>query len=274
MSFILDALKKLEEKRHNESAPDLMTNHTEGNRKQVKRPLLTYLLIAVLLLNAVLLALWLRPQQKENNSYIAQVAKENIENPAPAASGSDEAAINKDTTTQASKENIENPAPAAPESDEVTIKKHTPPVQEVVEAAPAPDITVTENQEVAIDTTSLLINPSPEEISALKNRIVEEHFLVNASPSLEPAIEEESAHTAEGRVLDMSQLPLDIRKGLPELNIAGHIYSNDPMSRFVNINGNVIREGETVTAGLKVSEITMSGVIFDYEGVLFHIRAF
>ena len=75
-------------------------------------------------------------------------------------------------------------------------------------------------------------------------------------------------------MLDISQLPLSIKKGLPEISINGHIYSNDPMSRLVNINGSIIREGETVTTGLKVNEITMSGVVFDYGGTLFSVRAF
>lgn len=247
MSFILDALKKLEEKRHNETAPDLMTIHTESRSKQVKRPLLAYLLVAVLLLNAVVLAAWLRPQQEESNSF----------------------------TAQAEIENIENPIPAAPMNDDDAAKKDTLAVQEVVEAAPEPDIVVTESQDTpSIEIASLPINPSPDEIRALKSMIAEEQLLVNTSPSLEPSLEEESAADAERTVLNMSQLPLSIREGLPDLTITGHIYSNDPMSRLVNINGSLIREGGTVTTGLKVNEITISGVVLDYKGTLFSVRAF
>ena len=245
MSFILDALQKLEEKRHNESAPDIMTNHIEGRSKQEKRPLLTFLLVAVLLLNSVALVVWLRPQQEETNSIVTQDAKENI---AP-------------------------PVPAVLNINEAVEKNETPQKPEVVDA-PAPDIVATENSEVAIETAALPIKPSPEEISDLKNKIAEEQLLVNASPLLETALKEESAPAVEKTVLDISQLPDSIRKELPDLSIAGHIYSNDPMSRIVNINGNVLREGDTVTSGLKVNEITMSGVVLDYEEVLFHIRAF
>ena len=246
MSFILDALKKLEENRHKESVPDLMTIHTESLSKQGKHPLLTYTLVAVLLLNAVVLAAWLRPQQKESISFTAQAAKENIE----------------------------KPAPAAPERAETPANSKAPQKQEVVEAAPAPEIAVAENREVAIETDSLPLTPSPEEIVALKSKIAEEQFPVNTSPPVEPSLEEESVPVAEGTVINISQLPISIRKGLPDLNIAGHIYSDDPLSRLVNINGNIIREGGTVNEGLKVKEITISGVILDYGGVLFSVRAF
>ena len=243
MSFILDALKKLEGNRQNESAPDLMTIHTEGRSEQVKRPLLMYLLIAILFLNAVVLVAWLRPQ---NNSF----------------------------NTQAQKENIENPVPAAPMND-TAAKRDTPAVQEIAEAAHEPDIAVTESREApSIEIASLPINPSPDEIRTLKSTIAEEQLSVNSPPLLEPSLEEKSAPAEERTVLDISQLPLSIREGLPDLNIKGHIYSNDPMSRLVNINGDLIREGGTVITGLKVSEITVSGIVLDYEGILFSVRAF
>lgn len=271
MSFILDALQKLEEKRHNESAPDLMTNHRDGHREPGKRPILTYLIVAVLLLNAVVLAVWLRPQQEESNSFIAQAAKENIKTPAPAVPKSNEAVIKKEAPQR--QETVEASTPAIPNTNKAVVKNEPPQRQEVVNA-PVPDIVGTENREAAIETASLPIEPSPEEIRDLKSKIAEEQFFVDTSPSLEPALEEESASIGERSVLDIDQLPLSTRKELPDLTVTGHIYSNNPMSRVVNINGDVIREGDTVTSGLKVDEITMSGVVFDYEGVLFSVRAF
>ncbi len=243
MSFILDALKKLDEKRRTESVPDLTTVHIEYN-EQKKHPLQTYLLVGILFLNALLLAVCLRPQQEETNSFTV-------------------------------KESIENPVPAALKTDEAAVKNAVPPGQEVVEAVHALDIAVTENGEApAIETASLPLNPSPEEIRDLKRKIASEQFLVKTSPSFESALEEESSPAPERTVLDMSQLPLSIKQGLPDLTITGHIYSNDPMSRLVNINGSVIREGETVATGLRVNEITMSGVVFDYGGLLFSVSAF
>ena len=268
MSFILDALKNLEQKRHNETAPDLMTIHTEARTEQKKHPLLTYIMVAVLLLNAVVLAAWLRPQQEDNNSQIAQAAKKDINTPGPVVPNSNEAVIKNET-------------PAIQDVNEPAIKTKTTAIQEAVKIN-TPDITIPEKQEAAIETASLPINPSPDELKTLKNIIAEEQLSAANTPSFEPGVEENSvpdveednAPPAERRVIDMSQLPLSIRKELPDLNIAGHIYSNDPMSRLVNINGSIIREGGTVTTGLNVNEITVSGVVLDYGGLLFSIRAF
>ena len=236
MSFILDALKNLEEKRNNESAPDLTTIHSEGSDKQGKRPLLTYISIAVLILNAIVLAAWLRPQNEENSSCTLQAAKE--------------------------------------ETDKIITKNNMPPA-EATEPVNAPDVTVTENQRVPATETDLLpINASPEEIRALKRTIAEEQLLVNVQPAFNMPVEDNSADAPEGTVPDMSQLPLSVKEGLPDLTIKAHIYSNDTMSRLVNINGNIVREGGSVATGLTVSEITISGVIFDYSGQLFSIRAF
>jgi len=247
MSFILDALKKLEEKRRTDSVPDLMTIHTDSGSEQKKRPLMIYLLAAVLLLNAVVLAAWLRPRQEDNNESAVQTAKEKIK----------------------------DPAPVAPATDKAAVKKDAPQVQKAVKARPVPAAAVTENREVpAAETASLSVNPSPEEIRVLRNKIAEERLSVDTSPSSKPAIEEESVRAADGKVLDISRLPLSVREVLPELIITGHIYSNDPMSRLVNINGSLLREGGTVTRGLKVNEITMSGVVLDYGGMLFQVRAF
>lgn len=238
MSFILDALKKLEEKRRTEPVPDLMTVHPEG-REEKSRPLLTYLLVAVLLLNAVILAAWLlRPQENGKAVSAAESAVESV----------------KDDTGQM-------------KAEPAVIKE-----QKTVEEAPVPE---TEAKEIpAPEKDPLPLTLSPEELNTLRSSIAEEQLTADDASVSEPDMEEEITPDTGNTVLDISRLPLSIREGLPTLDIKGHIYSNDPMSRLVNINGNIIHEGETVTAGLKVNEITMSGVVFDYNGLFFSVRAF
>ena len=247
MSFILDALKKLEENRHDDSVPDLTTIHAESNIAQEKRNLLTYLLVAILIINAVVLAVWLRPQEEKKSQYI----------------------------TQDTKTNNEKPAPAVQNRNEAVAKNEALPEQKVIETAATPDIIVAKKIEAQpLKTTQLPINPSPEEIKVLKKKMAEEQLLVTSAPTIEPEPEEENEPALEGNVLNMSQLPIPIKKQLPDLTITAHIYSNDPLSRLVNINGNIIREGDTVTEGLRVNEITTSGIILDYKGLLFSLNAF
>lgn len=75
-------------------------------------------------------------------------------------------------------------------------------------------------------------------------------------------------------VLDLLQLPSFIQQDLPEFRIAAHVYSKKPASRLVSINKRVLREGHTLSPGLKVEEITTDGVIFSYKDYLFQVGVF
>ena len=63
-----------------------------------------------------------------------------------------------------------------------------------------------------------------------------------------------------------------MQKELPSISIKGHIYSDNPSSRMVNINGHIMREGEEIADDLRIDEITLSGVILTYKDVRFRIR--
>jgi hypothetical protein len=64
MSYILEALKKLEEKRRRTETPqDLLSVRPAGPQETGRRPVLRYLIAVLLLLNAVLLLWWLLPRQ-------------------------------------------------------------------------------------------------------------------------------------------------------------------------------------------------------------------
>lgn len=76
------------------------------------------------------------------------------------------------------------------------------------------------------------------------------------------------------QVIDIMQLPYTIRKDLPEIHIAAHVYAKLPASRLVSINGHVLREGYSLQPGLKLEEITADGVIFSYEGYHFYVGVF
>lgn len=63
MSFILDALKKLDHKRQRGSVPDLMTVHEPMPQELKRRPLWLYLFLGALLVNSFIMMLWLHPWQ-------------------------------------------------------------------------------------------------------------------------------------------------------------------------------------------------------------------
>lgn len=73
----------------------------------------------------------------------------------------------------------------------------------------------------------------------------------------------------ENRVLALSDLPPDMRRGIPEMTFAVHLYSAKPAERMVSINGKMMKEGQEVTAGLRLVEITADGMVFSYQGYTF-----
>ena len=57
------------------------------------------------------------------------------------------------------------------------------------------------------------------------------------------------------------QLPYELQREIPELNISVHLFSAEPSSRLVRINNSTYREGDLVADQLKLEEITQDGVI-------------
>lgn len=56
------------------------------------------------------------------------------------------------------------------------------------------------------------------------------------------------------------------RKALPVMMVAVHAYSSKPEDRLVSINGQLLKEGDTLAPGLILEQITPEGMIFDYRG--------
>jgi len=75
----------------------------------------------------------------------------------------------------------------------------------------------------------------------------------------------------ERKLPTLKELPSSVQEGLPELSISLHYYASNPASRIVSVNDRTMREGEELTVGLKLEEITQDGAIFSYRGYRFHI---
>jgi len=61
------------------------------------------------------------------------------------------------------------------------------------------------------------------------------------------------------------------QQSIPEMSFAGHVYSTNPTSRSVIINGYAMSEGDTLVEGINVVEITSSGVVFSLHGEFFRM---
>lgn len=74
------------------------------------------------------------------------------------------------------------------------------------------------------------------------------------------------------RLYRLSELPEGVRKALPDFSIAAFLYSEDPFSRMVRINGRMLREGEDLSPGLRLEEITPDGVIMRHQDYRFSVN--
>ena len=65
------------------------------------------------------------------------------------------------------------------------------------------------------------------------------------------------------------ELPLSIRRDLPELKLTIHVYSRDQQRRFVLVNGQRYTTGDTITAGVRLADIRPEGAVIDYRNYRF-----
>ncbi len=250
MSFILDALKKLEQQRQQNAMPDLLTVHAPDPVKPAKSSIWLYLTISALFLNAVLLTVWLRPWDSEKQG----VAKE----PAVIKQVREDAGIHPPVSTPL----IKAEEPSIPlQKPEATVKKPSH----------------VSGKTTAKPVSELALNTSKKETSAVKEA---PDAGSKSSPETPPVREKHqettyNAQTASGeRVQGLDGLPLSIQQEMPDISISGHIYSDSPSARMVNINGNIRREGDMLASDMKLIEITDSGVILSYKDFRFYVRGF
>ncbi len=81
----------------------------------------------------------------------------------------------------------------------------------------------------------------------------------------------EALPPAEKRLYRLAELPAVVRKTLPDFSIAAFLFSEDPSLRMVRINGRMLREGEDLSPGLRLEEITRDGVIMRLQDYRFSV---
>jgi general secretion pathway protein B len=271
MSFILDALKKLEQNRKRGEVPALSTVHPHNHEQPKKKAIWPYLLLAALLLNAGIFMAWLRPWE-EKDVITAQQDTQEIEEAAQSEPANDNSA---DSPTVIAKQIIEKKEAdvSTPEADEKlkedisnTVAEPEKPVEQ--------EIPVEKSDEEVI--ASMGLNPTPEELGILRNKIKEEQEVkeIPLEEIITPVEPEIVKPEGKDSFIEFSQLPTDVKKELPDITINGHIYSDQKSARITNINGYITREGDKVASGLILDEITTAGVILSYKEYRFRIRAF
>jgi len=73
------------------------------------------------------------------------------------------------------------------------------------------------------------------------------------------------------RVPLLGELPDGLRRQLPVLAFSGSVYSDQPASRFVMINGQLLREGDSVAPGLLLERIQPKSVLLRWRDQRFEV---
>jgi general secretion pathway protein B len=71
---------------------------------------------------------------------------------------------------------------------------------------------------------------------------------------------------AEPSVRPLKEMPPAFRSEFPKLTVDVHVYDDNPLRRFVLINGKKYRETDTLMDGPRVMEITPDGVVVEQRG--------
>jgi general secretion pathway protein B len=67
-------------------------------------------------------------------------------------------------------------------------------------------------------------------------------------------------------------LPPEVKRQLPALAVNGSVYAPVAASRLVIVNGQVLREGDSVTEGLVVERIGLKSSQLSWRGTRFELR--
>ena len=118
-----------------------------------------------------------------------------------------------------------------------------------------------------------LESPVPEPVTSDPAVAMSEELSVETAPVSEPELivsgtdqpAKEAVPAAPpdpyAGIPHQQQLPPDVQRKLPELEVTVHIYSATPSSRLVRMNGRKLVEGDLVDGQVRLEEITKDGLI-------------
>lgn len=256
MSLILDALKKAEQDRHAGQAPvidEMLVRRAPAARRResdAQQIVLMAGAIAALLFAMAGVTYWLWPSSAPsveptaattapatvaaNNEPALRVDPERLVEPVadvpedPVQSG-DTGAAAAITMDELDGELPPLPVPRAPPEPQPLVAAPTP----APEPAPAPAA------------------PPPAPALAV-------------APPVEPT--PAPAPVVETSVRALKEMPPAFRSEFPRLVVDVHVYNDNPLRRFVLVNGKKYRETDTLLDGPRVVEITPQGVIVEHRG--------
>ena len=273
MSYILDALKKADKERKRGSVPDLSTVQDLPQKKQKKHSLWPYLVVFALLINAGIFLFWSRPWETDDKTTVAK-APPPVTHDLQATASLPESVDRLSPRTTVSSKPVESapPGTTAPQENSSRNLHSTmssgKPESRKQQQQPIPTPTHAVQEDVSAEEQSQSHPPEPTAPSSTTTlppntgtTTVDQQRSLPQKPS-----------GSFSRLYDFKDIPPSVKDKLPDIAISVFVYSDDPSSRIVKINGQTIREGQELADGLTVEKIVPEGVIFHYEDYRFRVR--
>lgn len=254
MSYVLDALKKADAERERGAVPGLHAQSISGPMKEAsgERSLPAWVWLLAGTASLLLLALlWLvlvrdRAPAKPPLPVTASQAPGTLQAPA-----SQVAQVPRQEVHSA-----ERSATTTPRSE-----PEQPPSRPIASV------------QAKSETTERPAAPPPAEPRKreLPTPVVAERTNRAPPPANAAAEQKSAASNAEERIFALKDLPDDVRRALPPLNVGGSIYSDNPAGRFVIINGQVFHENDKLAPDLTLEQIRLKLAVLRYKDLRFRI---
>nr|WP_320048696.1 general secretion pathway protein GspB [uncultured Desulfuromonas sp.] len=269
MSFILEALKKSEKNRQENTTPTLDSQHDTPPSAPQKRAVWPIVLVAVLVINAGIL-LWLFGPWHSNDEK-------------PLASSATPADQKTSTAKTAAVQPVAPVTPPVPPSNAPTTSAPAIPAQVMPEpqvaeeplpavAADAPVVQTTVSQQ-RVDEVPLT-PPEP----AVTTAAPQVPIPAVAPPAPQQAVTPQPARIVQPvqapqpparKVLALTQLPGNMQQQLPRLHMSVHAFTGDQNTSLIRLNDRIMRAGSYLDDRYRLEEITSEGAIFSYQGYYF-----
>jgi len=265
MSYILDALQRSDNERTVSHVPTLGSGRKARRRRRTdwRQTLVGLLAIGLILL---FLAFWFRAQLADMITDLrggddVQAGLAANAPPPPKPQTSDPQA------TQ---------APGQPRARTETVRIQVPqpaPRQRAPAQRVAPAQRAVVNEEVYSRSTGQMAQPAGQSNAQSVQETVQNAIQpAPASSSPENTVSVQTEQANQDEVEDSNNLPSNVRRDLPQMQLNVVSYSSNPEKRFVMIDQKILREGDSAPGGMTIEEITSDGPVMAWRGRRFLMR--
>ncbi len=301
MSYILDALKAVEGSRQTGTLPSMLASPAHGKRTVRRSPLTLAITVVGLAVATVALAIvltdWVSFGSGSETAVVAHETGAVAEDQSEPSRPDESPAVTEEVATRAST-TMANSAGAMPGTRELgsTIPRlvDSAATAQVKSSPQGPADIISNGRTSEDDGVVEPITDEPTEMVAAAPPVVLAEEPKTFEPALarrEPEVSRSSFVRPHARSTPVSaartkpiapalaspngdkgfraaalptahQLSSPAREALPDINITVHSHTPNASSRFIRVNGRMVREGGSVSDGLTVASITPSGVVF------------